>query len=179
MCDQCLHVGSCDKLINERRSSRKVNPQMFHKQTAILRVAFVGVAKQQMGSLRAEDLIIQTPHCSAFLSAGIAPPGQSSAFSGGGGGGGGGGSNGSGGFSGGIGGNFCGGDGGSGGGGGGGGGSGGSGGGFSGHGRLGHSCKAPPQSFGLVPNSTTLTTMNAAHQLQVQSPLLWRQSVAS
>jgi hypothetical protein len=42
---------------------------------------------------------------------------------------------------------------------------------FSSHGSLGQGCKAPPQSFGLVPNSTTLATMNAVHQSQVQSGL--------
>ncbi len=48
-------------------SSRNVDPQTFHQQTANLHVTFVGVAKQQMGSLRAEDLVIQIPHCSAFF----------------------------------------------------------------------------------------------------------------
>jgi hypothetical protein len=157
-----------------RRSSRNLDPQMFHQQTAILRVTFIGVAKQQMSSLHAEDLIIQTPHHSEFLSAGIAPPGQSSAFSGGGGSSG---CGGNGGFDGGFGGGFgssFGSGGGSGGGGGGGSGSGsggGSGSGFSGHGRSGHGCKAPPQSFGLLPKSTALTTMNAVHQPQVRSGL--------
>ncbi len=126
---------------------------MFHQQTALLHVNFVGVAKQQMGSLHAGDLVIQTPHLSGFLSAGIAPPGQPSAYSDGGG------SSGSGGGSGGgVGSSFGGGSGGNG---------GSSGGGFSGHGRLGHGCKAPPQSFELFPNSTTLTTMNDVHQPHV------------
>jgi uncharacterized membrane protein YgcG len=84
---QLLWHQGCNKLINERRLSRNVDPQTFHQQTAILRVTFIGVAKQQMGSLHAEDFVIQTPHCSSFLSAGIALPGQPSAFSGGGGGG--------------------------------------------------------------------------------------------
>jgi hypothetical protein len=120
---QLLWHQGCNKLINKRRSSRNLNPQTFHQQTAILRVTFFGVAKQQMGSLRVEDLIIQTPHHSDFLSAGIAPPGQPSAFSGDGGGGGGGNSSFDGGFGSGFGSSF-GGSGGIGGGGGGGGGSG-------------------------------------------------------
>jgi hypothetical protein len=162
---QLLWHQGCNKLINKRRSSRNLDPQMFHQQTAILHVTFVGVAKQQMGSLPAEDLVIQTPHHSDFLSAGIAPPGQPCAFSGGGGGGGGGSGGFDGGFGGGFGSSF-------GGGGGGGGGSGsGSGSGFSGHGRWGHGSKAPPQSFGLLPKSTALTTVNAVHQPQVRSGL--------
>jgi hypothetical protein len=60
------HQG-CNKLINKRRSSRNLDPQTFHQQTAILRVPFVGVAEQQMGSLHAEDLVIQTPHHSDFF----------------------------------------------------------------------------------------------------------------
>ncbi len=129
-----------------------------------MRVTFVGVAKQQMDSLRAEDLVIQTPHHSDFLSAGIAPPGQLNAISGGDGGSGG--SNG--GFDGGFGGDF-----GSsfGSGGGGGGGGGGSGSGLRGHRRSGHGCKAPPQSFRLIPQSMALTTVNAVHQPQVRSGL--------
>ncbi len=130
-------------------------------------MTFVEVAKQQMGSLHAEDLVIQTPHHSDFLSAGIAPPGQPSAFSGGGGGGGGGNGDFDGGFGGGFGSSFGGGSGG----GSGGGGSGSSGSGFSGHRRLGHGCKAPPQSFGLIPQSTALTTVNAVHQPQFRSDL--------
>ncbi len=72
---QLLWHQGCNKLFNERRSSRNLDLQTFHQQTAILCVTFVGVAKQQMGSLRAEDLVIQTTHHSDFLSAGIAPPG--------------------------------------------------------------------------------------------------------
>jgi hypothetical protein len=48
---------------------------------------------------------------------------------------------------------------------------GGGGSGFSGHGRLGHGCKAPLQSFGLLPKSTALTTVNAVHQPQVRRGL--------
>jgi hypothetical protein len=136
---QLLWHQGCNKLFNKRRSSRNLDPQTFHQQTAILHVTFVGVAKQQMGSLHAEDLVIQTPHHSDFLSAGISPPGQPNAFSGGGGGS----SGGNGCFDGGFGGGFSSSFGGSGGGSGGGGGSGS---GFRGNRRWGHGCKAPPQA---------------------------------
>jgi hypothetical protein len=79
------------KLHIERRSPFNIDPNIAHQhqQTAIaiLRVTFVRVAKQQMSSLRAEDLAIQTPPHNAFLSAGITHPGQPGAYSGGGGGG--------------------------------------------------------------------------------------------
>ena len=57
------------KLHIERRSPFNIDPNIAHQQTAIaiLRVTFVCVAKQQMSSLRAEDLTIQTPPHNAFL----------------------------------------------------------------------------------------------------------------
>lgn len=77
------------KLHIERRSPFNIDPNIAQQQTAIaiLRVTFVCVAKQQMSSLRAEDLAIQTPPHNVFLSAGITHPGQPGAYSGGGGGG--------------------------------------------------------------------------------------------
>ena len=91
---QLLWHQGCNKLHVKRRSSFNIDPNTAHQQTAILRVTFVGVAKQQMGSLRADDLIIQTPPRNNFLNTGFAPP-QPSAFSGGGVGGSGGGFGGS------------------------------------------------------------------------------------
>ncbi len=64
---QLLWHQGCNKLFNERAPLRNLDPQTFHQQTEILRVTFVGVAKQQMGSLRAEDLVIQTPYHSDFF----------------------------------------------------------------------------------------------------------------
>ncbi len=59
------HDG-CNKLPNKRQSNYNIDAHAIYQQTAILRVTFKATAKQQMGSIRMEDQIIQAPPSTIF-----------------------------------------------------------------------------------------------------------------
>jgi hypothetical protein len=119
---------------------------------------------QRVAGVSLDDIVIYTTTTRNVMGAGSAPlqppqPGAFSVVGSGGGGGFGSGGFGSGGFGGSGGGDS-----------GGGGGGIGGGGGFSSHGRLGRECKAPPDSFGVLPSLMALT-LNAVHQPHIWSGL--------
>jgi hypothetical protein len=146
---------------------KRGDPDAVHQQMPILCVTFMLQEMQRVAGVSLDGIVLHTTPTCIVMGAGSAPPQppQPGAFSGVGGGGGFGGS----GF-----GSHGGGGGGFGGGGGGGGGIGGisGGGGFSGHRRTGHERKAPPaDSFGMLPGTTALATLNAVHQPHIRSGL--------